>query len=92
MRVHGLSALLVPLLPVVEEAKLVQAGEQRIYITLEGADSKALVNLLTLLYTGRLEPEYKIGVKYIKVHDVSFRDIRSGRGGQTSPLGNEQNA
>ena len=58
MRVHGLSALLVPLLPVVEEAKLVQAGEQRIYITLEGADSKALVNLLTLLYTGLLEPEY----------------------------------
>ena len=58
MRVHGLSALLVPLLPVVEEAKLVQAGEQRIYITLEGTDSKALVNLLTLLYTGPLEPEY----------------------------------
>ena len=57
MRVHGLSALLVPLLPVVEEAKLVQAGEQRIYITLEGADSKALVNLLTLLYTGLLEPD-----------------------------------
>ena len=52
MRVHGLSALLVPLLPVVEEAKLVQAGEQRIYITLDGTDSKALVNLLTLLYTG----------------------------------------
>ena len=57
MKVHGLSALLVPLLPVVEEAKLVQAGEQRIYITLEGTDSKALVNLLTLLYTGLLEPD-----------------------------------
>ena len=57
MKVHGLSALLVPLLPVVAEAKLVQAGEQRICITLEGADSKALVNLLTLLYTGLFEPE-----------------------------------
>ena len=79
MRVHGLSALLVPLLPVVEEAKLVQAGEQRIYITLEGADSKALVNLLTLLYTGLFEPERnpQNWRKENKVNDVSFRDIRS---------------
>ena len=34
----------------------------------------------------------KIGAKNIKVNDVSFRDIRSWRDGQTSPLGNEQNA
>ena len=54
VKVHGLTVLLAPLLPMVREARMLQAGEGRTNITLEGVASKTLVNVLALLFTGLL--------------------------------------
>ena len=68
VKVHGLTVLLGPLLPMVREARALQAGEDRINITLEGVASKTLVDVFELLYTGALNcwfPPEKLFVKVI---------------------------
>ena len=52
VKVHGLTVLLAPLLPMVREARVLQAGEGRLNITLEGVASNTLVHILALLSTG----------------------------------------
>ena len=54
VKVHGLTVLLAPLLPMVSEARVLQSGEGRLNITLDGVASKALVNVMSLLLTGIL--------------------------------------
>ena len=75
VRVHGLTVLLAPLLPMVREARVLQAGEDRLNITLEGVASKTLVDVITLLHTGLLNswssPE--------NLSDFCIRNVGRGR-------------